>query len=114
MIRLAVPIFAISFASSVQAVPLAPIQSPSDITVTVRDGCGVGFQRVGNRCMRNTSVRQVWRYGHYSGYLSGRAYGYRSVSGSQQGTDEHRATYPGGCGVYHYWKDGSCSDARNK
>jgi len=64
MIRLAVPILAISFASSVQAVPLAPIQSTNDITVTVREGCGVGFQRVGNRCMRNTSVRRVWRYGH--------------------------------------------------
>jgi hypothetical protein len=61
MIRFAVVIFALSLASSVQAVPLAPVQSPDDMIVAVRGGCGAGFRRVGNRCVRNAAVRQFRR-----------------------------------------------------
>jgi len=61
MIRPLVLAFALSLASSVQAVPLAPLQQPDDMVVTVREACGVGFQRVGGRCVRNTAVRTIRR-----------------------------------------------------
>jgi hypothetical protein len=71
MIRFVVLVLALCLASSVQAMPLASIQSPDGVTVTVRQGCGVGFQRVGNRCVRSTAVRQFRRC----------AAGYRLVGG---------------------------------
>jgi hypothetical protein len=61
MIRTSVFVFALLLASSVHAVPLAPIQAPESMVEAVRAGCGAGFQRVGNRCVRNTAVRQFRR-----------------------------------------------------
>jgi hypothetical protein len=71
MIRFAVLILALSIASSVHALPLASIQSPDGVTVMARQGCGVGFRRIGNRCVRNTAVRKFRRC----------AAGYRLVGG---------------------------------
>jgi hypothetical protein len=61
MTRLTIPIFALTLASSVYALPLPPVQPQDGITVAVREGCGAGYQRVGNRCVRNTAVRQFRR-----------------------------------------------------
>jgi hypothetical protein len=61
MIRTLVLAFALSFASSAQAVPRAPLQQPGDMVVTVRKACGAGYQRVGERCVRNTAVRNFRR-----------------------------------------------------
>lgn len=72
MIRLAVIVLTISLASSVQAVPLAPVQSSNEAIVTVREGCGAGMQRVGNRCVRNTAARQVRRCAAGLRYVGGR------------------------------------------
>ena len=55
MIRPLVLTFALSLTSSVRAVPLAPLQQPDDMVVTVREACGAGYQRVGGRCVCNTA-----------------------------------------------------------
>jgi hypothetical protein len=52
MIKLAVIGFAMAVASSAQALPLAPVQQPENIIITVREGCGAGFTRVSGRCVR--------------------------------------------------------------
>jgi hypothetical protein len=61
MVRLAGLALALSIGTSAQAMPLvAPLQ-PDGMVVVVRQACGVGFQRVGGRCVRNTAVRTVRR-----------------------------------------------------
>ncbi len=38
-------------ADAVRAAPLAPLSMPADTIIVVKDGCGVGFQRVpGGAC----------------------------------------------------------------
>jgi hypothetical protein len=61
MTRLIVLAFALSLASSVQSMPLAPLQQPDDMVVTVREACGAGYQRVAGRCVRDTAVRTYRR-----------------------------------------------------
>jgi hypothetical protein len=61
MMRPIVLAFALSLASSVQAMPLAPLQQPDDMVVPVREGCGAGYQMVAGRCVRNTAVRSYRR-----------------------------------------------------
>jgi hypothetical protein len=61
MTRLIALAFALSIGASVHAMPLVSIQQSDDMVVTVRQGCGVGFQRVGGRCVRNAVVRTVRR-----------------------------------------------------
>ena len=56
MVRVIIVAFTLSLASSVQAMPV-PVQATDSMVVTVRVGCGVGFQRVAGRCVRNTAVR---------------------------------------------------------
>jgi hypothetical protein len=60
MLRLIVLAFSLALVSTAEAKPLAPLQ-PDDMVVTVREGCGVGYQRVGSRCVRNTAVRAFRR-----------------------------------------------------
>jgi len=60
MVRVIIVAFTLSLASSVQAMPV-PVQATDSMVVTVRTGCGVGFQRVAGRCVRNTAVRQFRR-----------------------------------------------------
>ena len=57
MVRLIVLAFALALISTAQAKPLAPLQHPDDMVIAVREACGVGYQRVGARCVRNTAVR---------------------------------------------------------
>lgn len=61
MVRLIVLAFALALIATAQAKPLAPPQHPDDLVITVREGCGVGYQRVGGRCVRNTVVRTFRR-----------------------------------------------------
>ena len=63
MVRAIIVAFTLSLASSVQAMPVSSLQAPDDIVVSVRESCGVGFQRVAGRCVRNTAVRQFRRAG---------------------------------------------------
>jgi hypothetical protein len=62
VVRVIIVAFTLSLASSVQAMPVSPVQAPdNNMVMTVRTGCGVGFQRVAGRCVRNTAVRQFRR-----------------------------------------------------
>lgn len=63
MIRTSLVVAALAGAlvSSTQAMPLAPIQQPDTMVTTVREACGVGYQRVRGICVRNTTARQVRR-----------------------------------------------------
>jgi hypothetical protein len=60
MTRLAVIMMTLAITSLAQAMPLAPAQ-PDGLTTTIRMGCGLGYQRVAGRCVRNTAVRTVRR-----------------------------------------------------
>jgi hypothetical protein len=62
VVRVIIVAFTMSLASSVQAMPVSPVQIPdNNMVVTVRGGCGVGYQRVAGRCVRNTAVRHFRR-----------------------------------------------------
>ena len=61
MVKPIVLAFALALISTAQAKPLAPPQYLDDMVMTVREGCGVGYQRVGGRCVRNTVVRTFRR-----------------------------------------------------
>jgi hypothetical protein len=72
--------------------------------------------------------RRYWRGNRWYGYgvglgaVAGGYYGYSSYGYSGMGTSDSSgataakvaATGPGMCGVYLYWKDGKCNDARAK
>jgi hypothetical protein len=62
MVKLVILACALVVASAVQAKPVPLLQQQTDdVVVTVREGCGVGYQRVGGRCVRNTAVRAFRR-----------------------------------------------------
>jgi len=61
VVRFIVFAFILSLASSVQAMPVSPLQTPDTMVVTVRQGCGIGYRRIGDRCVRNASVRHFRR-----------------------------------------------------
>lgn len=61
MVRFIVFAFILSLASSVQAMPVSSVQTPDNVVVKVRQGCGAGYQRIGGRCVRNASVRHFRR-----------------------------------------------------
>jgi hypothetical protein len=61
MVRVIIVAFTLSLASSVQAMPVSPLQATDSMVVTVRGGCGVGYERVAGRCVRNTDVRHFRR-----------------------------------------------------
>jgi len=58
MIRLIAVAFALSLASSTQAMPVQP-QQPNEMVTLVREACDVGMQRVNGVCRRNTTVRRA-------------------------------------------------------
>ena len=47
MIRWSVVAVALVLASSVQAMPLASLQTPTDVVIKVREACGAGMQVCG-------------------------------------------------------------------
>jgi len=61
MVKLVVLAFALSLGSAVHAMPIATLQQSGDMIVVVREACGVGYQRVGARCVRNVAARAVRR-----------------------------------------------------
>lgn len=62
MLRLiAVAVFALSVATSVQAMTPAPLPQPNDIVTQVAVGCGLGRTRVNGVCVARTTVRHARR-----------------------------------------------------
>jgi putative N-acetylmannosamine-6-phosphate epimerase len=68
MIRMIAVAFALTLASSAQAVPLAPVQQPDSMVTTVRAACGAGRTRVNGVCVARTTKRQVRRSTTGAGY----------------------------------------------
>lgn len=71
MIRIVTIAFGLALVSSAQAMPLSRLQ-PDDTLIMVRQMCGVGYQRVAGRCVRNTTVRQVRRCARGYRWVNGR------------------------------------------
>lgn len=62
MLRLiAVAVFALSVATSVQAVTPAPLPQPNDIVTQVAVGCGLSRTQVNGVCVARTTVRHARR-----------------------------------------------------
>ena len=61
MIRFIAVAFALVLATSVQAMPVAPLHQPDGMTTQVAYGCGAGRTRVGGVCVARTTKRQVRR-----------------------------------------------------
>lgn len=62
MLRLiAVAVFALSVATSVQAMTPAPLPQPNDMVTQVAVGCGLGRTRVNGVCVARTTVRHARR-----------------------------------------------------
>jgi hypothetical protein len=61
MMRLIVVAFALTLASSAQAVPRAPVQQPGDLVITIREACGAGMHRVNGVCVSRHARRAARR-----------------------------------------------------
>jgi hypothetical protein len=61
VVRVIIVAFTLSLASSVQAMPVSPVQGTDNMVVTVRGGCGISYQRVAGRCVRNTAAHHFRR-----------------------------------------------------
>jgi hypothetical protein len=62
MIRLAVIAVGLALASSVQAMPLAPLQQQDEMVIKVREACGPGMRRTANgNCIRTHARRAAGR-----------------------------------------------------
>jgi hypothetical protein len=61
MIKWIVMAVTLVLASSVQAVPLAPLQMPDDTVIKVREACGAGMHRVNGVCIRTAARRGASR-----------------------------------------------------
>jgi hypothetical protein len=71
MIRLIAVAFALAFATSAQATPVAPLHQPDGMITQVREACGAGFHMVNGTCVRTAARRNAARC----------AVGMRSVGG---------------------------------
>ena len=72
MLRIVAVAFALTFVSSVQAAPVAPIQQPESLITTVREACGAGMHRVNGVCIRTPARRQAARCAAGLRYVNGR------------------------------------------
>ena len=62
MMRFIAAAFALALASSVQAMPRAPLQQPDKIVIQVREACGPGMRRTANgACIRTPTRRAASR-----------------------------------------------------
>ena len=61
MTRLIAIGFALMLASSAQAMPVAPLQQPDDMVITVREACGAGMHMVNGTCVRTHARRAASR-----------------------------------------------------
>ena len=57
MTKLIAVVFALTFASLAQAMPLAPLQQPDGMVITVREACGAGMHMVNGTCVRTHARR---------------------------------------------------------
>jgi hypothetical protein len=55
MIRLIAVAFALAFATSAQATPLAPLHQPDGVITQVREACGAGMHMVNGTCVRTAA-----------------------------------------------------------
>ena len=61
MIRFIAFIFALVVATSVQAMPVAPLHQPNGMITQVREACGAGRVRINGVCVARTTKRHVRR-----------------------------------------------------
>jgi hypothetical protein len=61
MTKLIAVAFALTLASLAQAMPVAPIQHPDEMVITVREACGPGLHRVNGVCIRTPARRAASR-----------------------------------------------------
>jgi hypothetical protein len=61
MIRWIVLAVALMLVSSVQAMPLAHLQTQDDMVIKVREACGAGMHRVNGVCIRTAARRGASR-----------------------------------------------------
>jgi hypothetical protein len=61
MMKLIVVAFALTLASSAQAVPRASVQQPGDLVITIREACGAGMHRVNGVCVTTHARRSARR-----------------------------------------------------
>jgi hypothetical protein len=61
MMRFIVVAFALALASSVQAMPRAPLQQPNEAVIKIRQACGPGMHMVNGACIRTPARRAAGR-----------------------------------------------------
>jgi hypothetical protein len=61
MIKWTIGVLALALASSALAMPRAPLQTPNDTIITVREACGPGMHRVNGVCIRTPARRGASR-----------------------------------------------------
>jgi hypothetical protein len=61
MTRLIALAFALTLVSAAQAMPVAPLQQPDDMVITVREACGAGMHMVNGTCVRTHARRAASR-----------------------------------------------------
>lgn len=61
MTKLIAVAFALTLASLAQAMPVAPLQQPNEMIITVREACGPGLHRVNGVCIRTPARRAASR-----------------------------------------------------
>lgn len=61
MIRLIAVLFALTVATSAQAMPRAPLDQSGNMITHVRQGCGAGMHMINGRCVTTPARRQARR-----------------------------------------------------
>lgn len=61
MIRSIALAFALTVATSAQAMPVPKLDVPDSLITQVAQACGVGYRRVSGVCVRRATVRQTRR-----------------------------------------------------
>jgi hypothetical protein len=74
MIRIITAAFVLALATSVEAMPVAPIYEPEGIITQAVAGCGAGRTRVNGVCVARTTKRQARRCAQWNGAACVRYY----------------------------------------
>jgi hypothetical protein len=61
MTKFIVLAFALTLASSAQAMPLAPLQQLDEVVINIREACGAGMHMVNGVCVRTHARRATSR-----------------------------------------------------
>ena len=67
MIRLMAVAFALTVATSVQAMSPSPLHQPDGMITQIREACGAGRVRINGVCVARTTKRQVRRCARWNG-----------------------------------------------